>query len=221
MKYVIINADDFGYSESINQGILEAARKGAITSTSVMVYGKAINDIFQLKDLPEISVGLHLHIEDAIPDAQDEFNKQIGLFMLLFGRAPGHIDIHKPRASNLGQLIPLLKVYAEKYHIPVRELGHIRCIKDFFGLDVKNGGKFDPTRITVDSLLQVFQSLDEGVSEIMCNVGYSDDELRKLSTYSDAREIELQSLTDSRVVDYLRNTNDIKLVSWNNVSVKT
>lgn len=37
MKYLIINADDFGIYDAVNQGITEGIKRGVITSTSVMV----------------------------------------------------------------------------------------------------------------------------------------------------------------------------------------
>ena len=37
MKSLIVNADDFGASRGINRGVIEAHRKGILTSTSMMV----------------------------------------------------------------------------------------------------------------------------------------------------------------------------------------
>src|SRR6266568_9642133 len=37
MRYLIVNADDFGFSEGVNRGILEAHDKGIVTSASLMV----------------------------------------------------------------------------------------------------------------------------------------------------------------------------------------
>lgn len=214
MKYLIINADDFGYSKGINRGIIEAMNEGVVTSTSVMVYGDAVDDVGLLHDITHISVGLHVHMEHTIPNAQEELNKQIDIFTTLFGSKPDHIDVHKPRSSDLTQLLPLLREYSKEHKTPVRELGHAKSIKDFFGLDVKNGGTFDANRITVESLLSVLEALDEGVSEIMCHVGYADDALRNMSSYSDARETELRSLTDERILNYIHNTDDVTLVNW-------
>ncbi len=219
MKYLIINADDFGYSYGINKGIIEAVKNGTVTSTSVMVYGNAVDEVNLLHDIPNISVGLHVHMENTIPNAQEEFNKQIAIFTTLFDRKPDHIDVHKPRSSDLSQLIPLLSKYSKENGTPVRELGHAKSVKDFFGIDIKNGGKYDPNRITVESLIRILDTLDEGVSEIMCHVGYSDENLKSMSSYSDAREIELRTLTDTRVTNFINNTPDLKLVSWNEVSL--
>lgn len=36
MKRMIVNADDFGFSEAVNHGILKAMQEGIVTSTSIM-----------------------------------------------------------------------------------------------------------------------------------------------------------------------------------------
>jgi predicted glycoside hydrolase/deacetylase ChbG (UPF0249 family) len=36
LKLLIVNADDFGLAESINEGIIKGYREGFITSTSLM-----------------------------------------------------------------------------------------------------------------------------------------------------------------------------------------
>ncbi|PIT93298.1 MAG: hypothetical protein COU06_00650 [Candidatus Harrisonbacteria bacterium CG10_big_fil_rev_8_21_14_0_10_38_8] len=219
MKKVIINADDFGYSKSINKGILEAIREGIVTSTSVMVYGKAVDDVAKLVDISDISIGLHVHMEKTIQNPQEEFDKQIEILTRLLGRAPDHIDVHKPRSSDMKQLMPLLKQYSEEHHTPIRELGHVKSIKDFFGIDVKNENEVDPERVSVDNLLQILENLKEEVSEIMTHVGYSDDELRSISSYSDTRELELQTLTDKRVIEYFDKQPNIQLINWRDISV--
>lgn len=220
MKYLIINADDFGYTESINRGILEALNKGAVTSTSVMVDGNVVSEVSQLKDLKNISIGLHVHMEETVSDAQGEFDRQMQMLKNLLGRAPDHIDVHKPRSTDMKQLLPLLQTYSNTHHIPVRELGHARTVKDFFGIDVKGGKEVDPNRVSIENLIQILEGLSDRVSELMTHVGYSDDELRSLSSYSDLRETELKTLTSPEVREYISNRDDLELVSWNNAPIK-
>ena len=43
-KTLVVNADDFGLSESINRGILSASRDGILRSTSLMPNGAAFED---------------------------------------------------------------------------------------------------------------------------------------------------------------------------------
>lgn len=60
-KYLIINGDDFGFSSSVNQAIIESHEQGILTSTSLMVSGQASTEAVNLaKNHPELGVGLHL-----------------------------------------------------------------------------------------------------------------------------------------------------------------
>ena len=63
MKRMIINADDFGLSRAVNDGILDAARNGILTSATIMANGPAFDDaIARAKTLPELGIGVHLNI---------------------------------------------------------------------------------------------------------------------------------------------------------------
>jgi chitin disaccharide deacetylase len=63
LRRLIINADDFGISRGVNDGIVEAAQAGGITSTSLMVNLPASSDaITRARQCPRISVGLHLNL---------------------------------------------------------------------------------------------------------------------------------------------------------------
>lgn len=63
LRRLIINADDFGISRSVNDGILEAARAGGITSTSLMVnLPDSADAVSRVRQCPGISVGLHLNL---------------------------------------------------------------------------------------------------------------------------------------------------------------
>lgn len=61
MKAIIVNADDFGASKSINRAIIKAYREGILTSTSLMINGEAFEDaVEQARKNPNLSVGIHL-----------------------------------------------------------------------------------------------------------------------------------------------------------------
>ncbi|MDO7906242.1 ChbG/HpnK family deacetylase [Paenibacillus sp. JX-17] len=63
MKYLIINADDFGLSPGVNQGIIEAYQAGGISSTTLMVNTPGFEDAVRLAGLhPELGVGLHVNL---------------------------------------------------------------------------------------------------------------------------------------------------------------
>jgi hopanoid biosynthesis associated protein HpnK len=68
MKKLIVNADDFGLHESVNQGILEAYKRGIVTSTSLMAGGDAFDDAVNMKrSCPGLGVGVHLTLVGAHP----------------------------------------------------------------------------------------------------------------------------------------------------------
>ncbi len=58
---LIINGDDFGYSEAVNRAIIQAYREGVLTSTSLMVNECAAGHAIDLaRDNKGLAVGLHL-----------------------------------------------------------------------------------------------------------------------------------------------------------------
>lgn len=60
MKKLIITADDYGMSESVNEAIRECVAAGIVTSTNLMTGMDYCESISQLRqDFPKLSVGLH------------------------------------------------------------------------------------------------------------------------------------------------------------------
>jgi hopanoid biosynthesis associated protein HpnK len=58
---LIVNADDFGRSHSINQAVIRAHREGALTSASLMVNEPGFEEAVELaRANPRLGVGLHL-----------------------------------------------------------------------------------------------------------------------------------------------------------------
>jgi len=58
---LIINGDDFGYSDAVNRAVIRAHREGVLTSASLMVNEPAAGQAVELaKANPNLAVGLHL-----------------------------------------------------------------------------------------------------------------------------------------------------------------
>ena len=58
---LIVNGDDFGYSEFVNRAILQAHREGVLTSASLMVNEAAAAQAIEMaRATPSLAVGLHL-----------------------------------------------------------------------------------------------------------------------------------------------------------------
>jgi predicted glycoside hydrolase/deacetylase ChbG (UPF0249 family) len=101
MIRLIIHADDFGLHSQINQAVVEAARKGVLTSASWMANGIAAEEALQAAAaIPSLGVGVHLNIVRGRPlsdpaeipslvDTQGRFFNSVGALL---------------RKSYLGQL---------------------------------------------------------------------------------------------------------------------
>jgi hopanoid biosynthesis associated protein HpnK len=86
-RRLIVNADDFGLSSSVNQAVVRAHREGILTSASLMVNEPGFDEAVKLaKENPSLGVGLHLtllHGRSALPpekipglvNAQKEFSR--------------------------------------------------------------------------------------------------------------------------------------------------
>jgi chitin disaccharide deacetylase len=60
-RRLIVNADDFGRSSSINRAVIQAHRDGILTTASLMVGGEAMEEAVELaREHPRLGVGLHL-----------------------------------------------------------------------------------------------------------------------------------------------------------------
>lgn len=62
-KRLIVNADDFGRSSSINAAVIKAHKEGILTTASLMVNGSAFSEAVELAhENPKLGVGLHLSL---------------------------------------------------------------------------------------------------------------------------------------------------------------
>jgi chitin disaccharide deacetylase len=73
-RRLIVNADDFGRSASINEAVIRAHREGILTTASLMVNEAACAEAVALaKENPRLGVGLHLTLlcgHSALPPSQ-------------------------------------------------------------------------------------------------------------------------------------------------------
>jgi chitin disaccharide deacetylase len=65
---LIVNADDFGISEAVNRGIVDAHDRGIVTSTAIMATGAAFEHAVVLaRERPRLAVGVHLVLTEHRP----------------------------------------------------------------------------------------------------------------------------------------------------------
>ena len=69
MKRLIINADDFGWSEAVTGGILKAHREGVLTSTTLMTNLEGAEAALgrARQEAPDLAVGVHLNLTEGGP----------------------------------------------------------------------------------------------------------------------------------------------------------
>ena len=97
IKRLIVNADDFGLSHSVNEAVIRAHREGILTTASLMVNEPGFDEAVKLaKESPGLGVGLHLTLlhghsalsPDKIPglvNSRGEFsNSPVGVGMKYF-----------------------------------------------------------------------------------------------------------------------------------------
>ena len=96
-RRLIVNADDYGLSHSINEAVIRAHREGILTSASLMVNEAGFDEAVALaKENPKLGVGLHLTLlmgHSALPpekipglaDSRGQFsNSPVGAGMRYF-----------------------------------------------------------------------------------------------------------------------------------------
>jgi len=119
LKRLVVNADDFGFTPDVNEGIVEAHQRGILTCTTLMANGDAFDDAVRLTSLnPALDVGCHLVLTGGrsvlaphkpLPASVPALiaaivSRQIGIYdelaaqvrkILAAGIAPSHLDTHK------------------------------------------------------------------------------------------------------------------------------
>lgn len=112
MKYLIPNADDFGYTRDVNDGIIHAHKAGILTATTLMATGREFDHAVALaRENPGLDVGVHLVLVggDGFPPSvarlmaeiargririYDELRAQVSK-VVDAGLRPSHLDTHK------------------------------------------------------------------------------------------------------------------------------
>lgn len=196
MKWLIVNGDDFGMSDGVNRGIVDAHRRGILTSASLLVNGRASEEAALLgRTSPTLSVGLHLDLDGVEPEGvPGELERQIARFYSLVGAPPTHVDSHHDVHQD-PRVLPYTMAWARGAGVPLRGHSGIRHLSKFYG---QWGGETRLEQVGVEALLRLLETeLAEGVTELTCHPGYAETSLA--SRYAAEREVELETLCSPRV----------------------
>lgn len=149
MGYLIINADDYGYSAGVNYGIIDAHQKGILTSTTMMANMSGFEEgVLLAKENPNLGIGVHLTLTCGSPISdnvstlinenkefhnltfyEDKFEINLDELyqewksqidkIISSGIQPTHLDSH----HHVNSISPIDTVFirlAKEYNLPVR-----------------------------------------------------------------------------------------------------
>lgn len=121
MKGILICADDYGLHPDVDRAIVDLAREGRLSATSVLVDAHGLDARAAWLDGLDVDRGLHLNLTertgdllpaDVVPSlgklitdcysgrishgwVSDAINRQLDRFELLFGCSPDYVDGHQ------------------------------------------------------------------------------------------------------------------------------
>ena len=212
-RFLIVNADDFGQSEGVNRGVIEAHERGIVTSASLMTrWAASAEAAAYARRHPALSLGLHVDLgEWAYRDdtwqplyevvqlddeaaVRDELGRQIAAFRRLVDQEPTHIDSHQHVHLKEPVRTALIEL-AASLDVPLRHFNpNISYCGEFYGQSAEGF----PIRgtITVDALEKILTIRPPGITELGCHPGYGSD----LTTmYREERAQEVAVLCDARI----------------------
>lgn len=219
IRYLIVNADDFGASRGVNRGIIHCHRKGILTSTSMMVTGRALEEAVELsRENPGLAIGLHFDVwgEDErefdthqISATHAEFQRQLDEFVRVMGRMPTHIDSHR-HAHREEHLFPHFRQWVQPLNIPLRAASPVRFVGGFYAQWewMVTNLKY----VSVEFLQEMLRmEVPPGFTEFSCHPGYATDDYQ--AVYLAERQEEIKTLTDPRIRKSIQELG-IKLISY-------
>jgi chitin disaccharide deacetylase len=207
VKYLIINADDFGMSQIFNDVILDLITKNMIRSTTVMItrftdnQKEQFDELISLSKKNNLSIGLHLELET--DDYTTLIESQFQKFKSILGFNPSHIDIHK--AHSRKESFKDVAEFCIKSNIPRRNSG-----ASFDGIKSTSSEAFfgsiaDFSKI--EEWIKTFE--DEKYYEILFHPGKYDPNCKSSLNKDRQRDVEHIIRLNSILEE-----NNIKLVSY-------
>ncbi|WP_288790551.1 chitin disaccharide deacetylase [uncultured Enterobacter sp.] len=223
---LIVNADDFGLSKGQNYGIIEACRRGVVTSTTALINGEAVEHAAQLsREVPELGVGLHFVLtlgqplspmpgltrdgqlgkwiwemaeQNALPldEIARELDCQFNRFVDVFGHEPTHIDSHH-HVHMIPAIFPLVAEFAQRKGVAMRLDREVRGLTDVVVTSTEGfSSAFYGDEISEALFLKVLDDSAVRSLEIMAHPAFIDNTVRK-SAYCWPRLAELDVLTSA------------------------
>jgi len=220
---LIFNADDFGFTRDVNEGIVEAHRNGVLTATTLMANGDGFDHAIECaRETPTLDVGVHLVMVQgqsvanpghALPATLQELciavlRRRIAVYdeavaqvrrIIGAGIKPSHIDTHK-HTHLLPPVLNAVTRVAKEFGIPwlrrpvlAKTPAGLRSTDRFVGF--RATGRLDEAL-----MVEMLEKLPDGLTEFMCHPGKCGPELQGAATrLKESRAVELAALTSPEV----------------------
>jgi len=223
---VLFNADDFGLTKGVTDGIIKAHTEGVVDSTTLMMNGYAVDyAVVQAKQNPSLKVGIHLVLTWGKPMANNvpDLIKSDGTFkynntfknmelptliqvekeweaqiqaFLQTGLPLHHIDSHH-HVHGWEPLKEIIIKLAQKYAVPVR---YVDSLKDYPEILLTETLWLDFYSDGVDEkIFERLERLPHSSVEVMTHPAIIDGDLKKVSSYVEKRAEELAILCSLEV----------------------
>lgn len=219
VRYLIVNADDFGQTEGVNRGVIAAHERGIVTSASLMVrWPAAVEAAAYARAHPALGLGLHLDLGEWAVDDGNWFpvyevvpltekdvvtaavEDQLNRFIDLVGRPPTHLDSHQ-HVHRQEPVHSAMRLASRRLKVPLRHFdAGVHFCGSFYG-QTKDGLPH-PEGISLMGLLNILKCLGPGITELACHPGLDDD---TDSMYCTQRAIEVGTLCDYNVLQAIQN----------------
>ena len=182
---IIVNADDYGYSEGVSRGILDLARKGIVTATGVLANSPFFDEhVTSLLSVRQVDAGVHLNLTagrpltaglaDLLVRSGGEFpRKKYGLALsILSGRIPPSVvedewDAQIRRCRDAGLQVWFLNSHEHLHMLPplyrvIRRLAERHGIPYIRHTRAEWFGFPKPGSLARNSVLQILDWVNRG-----------------------------------------------------------
>jgi len=135
MKEVILNADDFGLTRGVNEGIIRAHREGILTSATLMATGLAFDDAVEhARANPKLGIGCHLvltggtavSLPETIPSLASrngQLPKSLSVFVAMV--SSGRIHTQDMETELRAQIAKIRHAGIEPSHVDTHKHTHV------------------------------------------------------------------------------------------------
>jgi chitin disaccharide deacetylase len=183
MRYLIVNADDFGFSPTINAGVCEAHLHGVVTDASLLVRSPYAAHAVQLAHQANFPIGIHVDLVTPFvyPHSHalgPESNLVRELFRREFEHQPGQpiacellVQIHREIRAQIrefSEMVGRLPTHLD-YHFGLHYLPEVMAIylivADEFQIPVRWGCQYageNPYPLAPKSLCDRFRGIATG-----------------------------------------------------------